>query len=64
MVPIVTKLNIIGLKEMTPYFSGDGHRRFGATCYHFYLEEGSSMFLQNFGTYLPNYTASCPKRVV
>jgi hypothetical protein len=50
MVPIVMKVNIVVLKEMTPYFSGDGYRRFGAP-YHFYPEEGSSIFLQNFGVF-------------
>jgi hypothetical protein len=38
-----------------------GYQRFGGTSWHilqFYSEDGGSMFLQNVGIFLPNYTAS------
>jgi hypothetical protein len=43
MFPIVMKVNIMVLNEMTPNFSADGYRLLGATCFHFYPEEGISM---------------------
>ena len=49
--PVIMKVNIMVLKEMTPYFSGDGYRRFGANCYHFFPEDESSMIVENFVAY-------------
>jgi hypothetical protein len=45
-------------------FSGDGYGRFGATWFHLYPEDGSSMLFQNVGVSILNCTAPCPKRQV
>lgn len=54
--------------DVTPYFLVSGYQYFGGTFYLYiegiiviYPEVGGSGFLQNNGTYVPNYTASQPR---